>query len=252
MSDNKTINDNELLVEFEFVIDLDLALFRFIKDKYVKSEFVDQRVISMKNEYKIIDMLLFRKHINPLECIMPSVDSSKLYDELMNSKEEELLKYATPYDTFYLMITFLNNASSIGITIWCKNQFEADYIKSRNSKLNIIVLPERSMIDLSKYTAIYMKFFSKAIEYKSLEGKHIYISTAKYNFEEDKNLILAIPSILFGDVNIIKLMDLYTEVKYRFDDEGDNEDEDLFKYSAGKESKRNPEGDAWYNFGIPK
>ena len=54
MADKKSINDNELLVEFEFVVDLDLAIFRMIKDKYSNSEYVDQDIISMTNEYKVI------------------------------------------------------------------------------------------------------------------------------------------------------------------------------------------------------
>lgn len=249
MADKKSINDNELLVEFEFVVDLDLAIFRMIKDKYSNSEYVDQDIISMTNEYKVIYKLLYRERINPLEYIMPGVDTSKLYDELTTTEEEELLKYATPYDTFFLMITFLNSASSVGITIWCKNQLESDYIKSRNPNLNTIIIPERFMIDIDKYTAIYMKYFNKAVEYKNLYGKYIYITTAKYNFEEDKNAISILPAVLFGDVNSIKLIDPYTEIKYRF--EGDNDD-DLFEYSAGEESTRDSETNAWYNFGIPK
>ena len=249
MADNKSINYNELLVEFEFVVDLDLAIFKMIRDKYSDSEYVDKNIIGITNEYRVIDRLLSRPHINLLEYIMPDVDTSKLYNELITTEEEELLKYAIPYDTFYLMITFLNNASSVGITIWCKNKLEADYIKSLNPKLNTIIIPERSMIDITKYTAIYMKYFANAMQYKNLYGKHIYIIAAKYNFEEDKNAVSIIPTVLFGDVNSIKLMDPYTQVKYRY--EGDNDD-DLFEYSAREEGTRDSKSDAWYNFGIHK
>ena len=38
--------DNELLVEFETLIDLDIALYRYIKDKYPNSEYVDQKFIN--------------------------------------------------------------------------------------------------------------------------------------------------------------------------------------------------------------
>lgn len=248
--ENKSINNNELLVEFDFIIDLDLAIFKMIKDKYADSEYVDKKIISMNNEYKIIDMLLHRDHINPLEVIMPNVDTTILYNQLINS--EDLLNYAPPYDTLYLMITFLKNASSLGITIWCRNQAEYDRLRSITNAFNVLILPERSMIDITKYTAIFMKDFSKAIEYKNLSGKYIYILAAKYNFEDGKNTIIALPSLLFGDVNIIKLMDPYTAVKYRFDNEGDNEDEDLFEHRTGEESTRDSEGNAWYNFGLSK
>lgn len=243
MDNKKSDKDNELLVEFEFLVDLDLALFRLIQDKYSNSEYVDKKIISMRNEYRIIHMLLFRKHINPLEIIMPGVETTNLYNQFNNEKEEELLKYATPHDTLYLMVTYLNNASSVGITVWCKNQFEADYIKNQNERLNTIIVPNRSMIDLSKYTAVYMKFFECAIEYKHLAGKYIYIATAKYNFDEDRDTINGVMSVLFGDVNIIKLIDLYTQVKYRFSIKGEDND-DLLEHSNRTESETDTEGNS--------
>lgn len=250
---HKKGNDNELLVEFDFLVDLDMALFRLVKDKYSNSEYVDKNIINMNNEYRIIRMLLYRKHINPLEILMPSIETTKLYKEFHNDSEEELLKYALLHDTFYLMITFLNNASSLsGITVWCKNQLEADFIKEKNDRLQTIVIPSRQEIDLSKYTSIYMKFFAYAIEYKNLAGKNIYIANAKYNYDEDRNIINTPMSILVGDVNIIRLIDLYTKVKYRPTTEGDNNNEDILKHSTGTESPSDSEGNAWYNFGFPK
>ena len=81
---HKKGNDNELLVEFDFLVDLDMALFRLVKDKYSNSEYVDKNIINMNNEYRIIRMLLYRKHINPLEILMPSIETTKLYKEFHN------------------------------------------------------------------------------------------------------------------------------------------------------------------------
>ena len=141
--------DNELLVEFESVIDLDLAMYKFIKDKYSNSDYVDQKLINEKDERAIIYALLNRKHINPLEIIMPGLETTKLYYEIMNDHYEELLSYATAYDTFGLMITFLNNASSVGITIRCKSKLEENFIKKLNPILNTVVIPNRKDIVLS-------------------------------------------------------------------------------------------------------
>ena len=49
MSD-KNGHDNELLVEFEFLVDLDLAMFKFVKDKYRDSPFVNQQFINEMDE----------------------------------------------------------------------------------------------------------------------------------------------------------------------------------------------------------
>ena len=39
---------NKILVEFEFLIDLDLAIFKLIKDKYNNPEYINQDIIKMR------------------------------------------------------------------------------------------------------------------------------------------------------------------------------------------------------------
>lgn len=222
------MRDNELLVEFESIIDLDLAMYKFIKDKYSNSEYVDQKIINEKDERVIIYSLLNRKHINPLEIIMPGLETTNLYFDIMNNHYEELLEYATAYDTFGLMITFLNNASSIGITVWCKSKIEEEFIKKLNPILNTIVIPNRRDIVLSRYTVMYVKYIAYLAEYNSIQGKHIYIAAAKYNMEEDKDMVSSL-CCLYSDVNIFHLIDLYTMVKYRYlNKKGNQDNEDLF------------------------
>lgn len=225
---NKTGHDNELLVEFEFLVDLDLAMFKFVKDKYRDSPFVNQQFINEMDERQIIYDLLNRPHINPLEIIMDSsIDPTKLYYEIINNHYEELLTYAKAYDTFGLMITFLNNASSVGITVLCKSKIESDFIKNLNPILHTTIVPNRRDVVLKPYTALYIKYFANAVQYGNIEGKHIYVACAKFNMEEDKDMMNGLYSYLFSDVNIIHLMDLYTKVKFRYRKE-DKKDENLF------------------------
>lgn len=220
--------DNELLVEFESLIDLDLAMYRYIKDKYPNSEYIDQKFINEKDEKVIVQKLLNRKHINPLEIIMPGLETTNLYFDIMNNHYEELLEYATAYDTFGLMITFLNNASSVSITVWCKSEIEERFIKKLNPILNTIIIPNRRDIVLSKYSVLYVKYIAYLAEYSSIEGKHIYIAAAKYNMEEDKDMVSTL-CYLYADLNIFHLIDLYTNIKYRFlKKEGTQDNEDLF------------------------
>jgi hypothetical protein len=220
--------DNELLVEFEFLVDLDLAMYKFIKAKYSNSEYVDQDFIHLSDEREIIYRLLNRKHINPLEIIMPDIESTNLYYDILNNHYEELLSYATAYDTFGLMISYLNNASSVAITVWCKSDTESDFIKSLNPNLETIVIPNRRDIVLAKYTVLYVKYIAYIAEYINVAGKHIFIPAAKYNMEEDKDMVSSL-CCLYSDVNIIHLIDLYTKIKYRYQrKEGKKDDEDLF------------------------
>lgn len=244
-----TNNDNELLVEFEFIIDLDMAMYKYIQKNYASSEYVDQQLIYSKNEYAIINLMMHRINMNPLRVLMPNVDPDKLYNEIIDNSENEVLKYAKPYDSFYLIITYIIQASSVGVTILCNNQIEADFIKSKDSRVNTLICEDKSKLDLKKYTALYVKYFHNLIKYGNIEGKYIYISSARYNYDKnnklDESLIL-----LYGDLNIIKFMDLYTQIKYhRKKGESKN---DLLEYSTADEGEEDSKGDSWYNLRFPK
>lgn len=217
--------ENRILAEFEFVIDFDMAIFRMIRDEYTNSPYVIERVKGFYNEYRILDWLIHRKCRNPLELIMPDLDTNTLYKQLTEDKEKYLLeKYGMVADTFYLMVTYIEQSYSADVTIWCKNQIEAGYIKNKNSKISVLICENRADIDLNNYDVIYMKFFTSALEYNKLEGKHIYIAYARYNTDEngliDKELVAK-----FAKLNIIHLIDLYRKVKYRNFKKGEDEDE---------------------------
>lgn len=207
--------DNELLVEFEFVVDLDLALYKFIKDNYSSSKYVNELFMKMNNEEAIIYNLLNRKNINPLNLIMPGYDVDGLYNEIMTNKYEDLLSYASTYDTFPLMVTFLKSASSVDLDIWCRSKLESDFIKSLNSKVDTIIVPKREDININKYSALYVKYIPSLNEYKNLNGKHIYIPAAKWNMDREKNIV-SMECVPFSGTNVIHLIDLYKRVKFRY------------------------------------
>lgn len=221
--------DNELLVEFEFVIDLDLAMYKYIRSNFSNSSYVDTNFINEKDEKSVIYKLLNRKYINPLEIIIPGQETTGMYFEILDKHYEELLSYAKAYDTFGLMITYLNNASSVSIDILCRSKLEADFIKNLNPKLNTIVKQDKINVSLKKYTVMYVKYLTNLFEYdiQAINGKHIYFPAAKYNMEEDKDMVSR-TCIAFSDTNIFHLIDLYTMVKYRYERKEDTNNEDLF------------------------
>jgi hypothetical protein len=54
------MKDNTLLVEFEFVVDLDLAMLKFIRDNYGDSDMVDKRLINLNSSYTAGYLTWFR------------------------------------------------------------------------------------------------------------------------------------------------------------------------------------------------
>lgn len=204
---------NRILVEFGFLIDLDLGIFKYIKDKYNNPEYVDQNIIRMHDEKEIIQMMLNRQCINPLEILIPNMEVLDLYYDIMNNHMEELLQYSKACDLFGLMITFLREASSVDITVLCKNEIESNFIKSLNSNLKTVVYNNFKNVPVNNYTILYIKYYPSVLEYSNIEGKHIYISNARYNMEPDSNAPTVAISALIADVNIIHMIDMYTNIK---------------------------------------
>ena len=146
--------DNSLLVEFDFVVDLDLAMFKFMRENYYKSSMVNHDFLRLNNEMVIVYNMLNRSKINPLEYIIPNQDTTQLYNSLLNNEDnyKKLLSYASAYDTFPLMITFLKEASSVSIDILCKNEIEKDFINNLNPIIHTVIEPDKKNIKLSDYT----------------------------------------------------------------------------------------------------
>ena len=208
---------NEILVDFNFLVDLDLAMFKFIKTEYNNPKFVDQKILSLQDEKEIIQLLLYRDSVNVLETLIPKENTLEMYKDIMNNKMDSLLKYAKASDIFGLMITFLREGSSVNVTVLCESKLQADFIHSLNPILKTTV-SSRKNIALSKYNVIYSKFYSDILKYNNVAGKNIYIANAKYNMEPGKNIPNMAISTLVGDINIIRTIDLYRNIKYRKED----------------------------------
>lgn len=206
---------NNILVEFEFLIDLDLAIYRMLKQES-NSNLLNKKIFSMTNEYDVIEQMLYREHINPLEILLNASadDVLNLYEDLVTKDLDKLLKYAPAYETFALMITYLNYASSISITVLCENKLQEQFIKKLNNRLPTIVVPSREVINLDDYNIIYTKYFANILKYGSFGGKHIYIANAAYNFEKEIYVPTMEVSGIYSQTNVIHAMDLYRNIKY--------------------------------------
>ena len=213
-------HDNELLVEFDFLINMDIAMYYYVKENFAESPYVNKQLMDVPYEDAVNQLLLNRKHINPLELIIPGMDTMELYKDLMANHEAELLEYAKAYDTFPLMITYLN-LSSVGIMVLCKNDLEVQFINKLNSRLKCMVVADRSKVNLRPYTVIYVKYFASLIEFPVINGKNIFIAAAKFNIEDDEDCVDKRLTLLYTQSNDVHLIDLYRDMKFRFNREKD-------------------------------
>jgi hypothetical protein len=204
------------LVEFEYIIDLDLAIFKYIKANYGDSNLLKQDVVKLNNEVDIIKLLINRHNINPLEVLFDeSYDTTDLYLDLYNNHMSEILEYAKACDAMALMVTYLRLLKEVSITVLCDSQEQADMITSINNLFDTKIASRESVV-LNKYDTIYIKYYAKTLSYKNgIHGKNIYVSNARYNMEEEKDRILNIDvSTFIGYDNKIRTMDLYKNILY--------------------------------------
>lgn len=204
---------NKILAEFEFLIDLDMAIFKYIKEEFNNPQYVNQDIIKLNDENEIIKLMLYRENIDPLTDLLPEYDTLPLYKDIMKERMGDLLKYAKASDIFGLMVTFLREASSVSIDILCESQTQSDFIKSLNPDLNTII-KSRKNVPVDNYDIFYIKNYPNVLLYPSLKGKHIYIANARYNMESNKNIPLLSVSVLCADINTVHTIDLYKKIKY--------------------------------------
>lgn len=217
--------DNAIIASFDSVIDIDLALWRYIKDKYGSSKYIDKDIINIDDENNIKFMLMDRRDKNPLSILLPDYDTEKMYNDIVTNDRmfnNILSNYATQYDTLKLFNTFIDNASSIHIDILCKNPGQADIVKKYiKSEIGVIVDTIHNIL-IKDYSIIQVKFFSDLKNYPTFEGRHIFIPNALYNMQDNMNTIDITCMHLFGLTNQVHLIDLYRDVKWFFTTESND------------------------------
>ena len=209
--------DNALLVEFESVINLDLAMYKYAKSKYKNSSILNSELFNSNiTDTQIKTALLQRRHINPFEIFLPSKDPqvlAELYFKII--KDDELLQYAETFDLFKLMITFLEQASSIHIDILCENELQSKFIHSLSNRLNTVIYSSKEAIPMDEYSVLYIKYLmSIALYPQPVICKNIYTHMAGYNILEETNTLD--PRIIraYTPLNNINTIDPYVDIKY--------------------------------------
>lgn len=206
--------DNEVFVDFDILLDLDMAIYKYIRRKYKNSNNVYNKNISLKSEYDAIYIMINRQEMNPLSLIMKDINIDEFNNSLLSSHKEELLSLIKPTDILYLMNTYIDNASSIEITAHCNDEIELKYFNSISKLMQLkykIICSEKEETSLKGYTSIYVKNFLDLEKFKDLDAKNIYIANTLYN-----TMAMLKHSDLLKKIaksNEIRTIDMYKKVK---------------------------------------
>lgn len=204
---------NNILVEFDLLIDKDFGLIQLIKDQYSNNDFIDDIILKMKDKVLIWE-LINRKDKNPLSIVLKkeykdSMDN--LYREFIESEYKSILDFSISTSLLDLMITYLN-ANICSITVICKNKLEEQIINKY--KLKTIICDDFSKLNIEEFDSIYIKDYSKVTQFKNLKAKNIFIANYKFNLENDEYTPINDVSIFVSDINIVSVIDVYNSDKY--------------------------------------
>lgn len=204
---------NNILIDFNLLIDTDYGLIKLIKTEYSENEFINVLLSKMRDKI-ILGELVSRKDKNPLYIALnkdykESADS--LYKEFMESEYDSILKYSISTSLLELILTYIET-NSCTVTVICKNKSEEQIINKY--KLKAIISDNYADIDISEFDSIYIKDYREILEFKFLKAKNIFIGNYRFNLEEDNYTPIKEVSLLVGDINIISVIDVYNSNKY--------------------------------------
>lgn len=194
---------NNILVDFNMIFDIDLGIIKFLIDKYPKSKFFKEER-NQATEYFLKYLLYTRENKNPLSVLIKdNYDIYDLYNQIIEEKFDEVLKYTNPTSIYYFLSEF-GNSNGYNITINCNNtleQFKCENERNNNWNYKINVK------DIKNYFCIYQEYSEDILKYKNISGKSIYLCDYGPNYIKDENGD-NIPNI------IAELLSKTNEVKY--------------------------------------
>ena len=96
---NASVNNGKTIhaiIDFDFIINTDIGIIRFIRDKYSTNKELDQEILNKRDRY-LLSLLYTRENINPLSIIVKDgspLNIDNLYKGLLNQWNESILKYS--------------------------------------------------------------------------------------------------------------------------------------------------------------
>ena len=181
------------VIKFDQIIDTEIGLIKLIQDKYNDRSTFYWSLLEAPIKYKI-GLLYDRKHPNPLTVIAKERENIELmddyYQQFMTEEYVYILKHSIVTNLYTLVQEFV---SVKGITpiIVCSNDMEKNYLLKINkdvfSKCNIIVTDNFGNAISENSDVVYIKDIRDTLKVlNKIEYKNIYVSTYRYNFEDDE------------------------------------------------------------------
>lgn len=200
---------NNILVDFEMIVDLDIGIFNLVKEKFSTSDCFDSDIINNTNVDTMIYRLINEKYPNILDLIKTEdyfdFSTENLYNTMLSRYYEEIFKKSIITDILNLMNAYIMS-NVVVVTVLCKNQQEQQLINNINSKFHTVIFEKDMNVD--DYDSIFIKNYKDILEFNNVQCKNIFVANIQNNMD-DKNTPLLDISALMSKSNNIYIIDLY-------------------------------------------
>lgn len=210
---NSSVNKTVGLVEFEMVMDLDLAIAAFVLHNLKDEKLIKEDLGIINSVSGLKNLLLFRKHPNPLTAIIKDsyIDScDKILKELLEKYENEIYDIITPTDIASYIHSSSLTKGLVSNIINCSNDIQV-------KKINELFKNKCSTItnetDMTGYNSLYIKNIQDLPKYAHIDKKHVYVLNSVYNMKLVENGYIVHPIfILYSEKNMMRVIDYYNDL----------------------------------------
>ena len=209
---------NNVLIDFNMVIDTDIGLLRFmLMNGYSDDSFFNKKVKN-KEQKDLIKLLQNRDEANPLSLFFRKDNEAiysqryKLYNEFIDTNYKDIIDLSIKTSMFDLC-NIWKQLGEIRPTILCKNIEEEHLIESKDKNL-ATVISNYEDIDLDKYDSIFVKDCYKLLDFPTdaLYRKGIYVADYAFNHDTtNRDLICMDVAECICLFNEFKFIWIYTE-----------------------------------------
>ena len=178
------------IFDFQILCDIDLGLYRLIKEDYYDRSVFDNNLFDSDDEVFIKTVLLSRELFNPLnvfckEGALTDEERNNIYKEFLDTEYDRILELSTPTTIMEIASRCNNTNSIVNVTVLCNSEKEEEWIHKYNRKLKCIV-SNYSDLDLDKYDTLYIKdiYTLLAFNQESIKNKNIIFPIYAFNLED--------------------------------------------------------------------
>ena len=209
---------NSILFDFYSLVDIELSLINFIKDKYrdVDLQHLDKHQILYNDEKEWIFRRQFGQEDLFKSLIIGEEYKNRYYDiltSIVNENEKEIINDHAYLTSMKVLLSAYKKAGDgiIHTAVQCETEVQKQYINTHFPEI-AIEFGKRENIDMGKYARLVVGDYRHAMKYNLEEPKSILILNYRCNFN-DKDSTQLKPELIikFGDIHDISVVSAYRD-----------------------------------------